>query len=152
MNATSAMLLWGVLLFLFLLTEALTPQLLCIWFAVGALAALVCAALSAPFWLQVFVMLAVSAAALILTRPLVKKFQSLTQQRLNANRIIGRHGIVEQEISPMRAEGQIRIDGALWSAKSETEEPIPVGVRIKVLRIEGVKAVVRVSRVQPDKE
>lgn len=150
MNTTVALVFWGVMTLVFLLVEAMTPQLLSVWFAVGSLAALGSAALGAPVWVQILVWLAVSAAALFAMRPISRRFRQRGEERLNANRIIGRHGIVVQTIDPSRAEGQIRIDGVLWSAKCEGEEPIAEGVRVKVLRIEGVKALVRVSRVQPE--
>ncbi len=150
MNTTSALILWGVLVLAFLLCEALTPQLLCIWFSVGALASLVAAALHAPFWLQVLLFVLVSVAMVLLMRPLSRKFKSRVELRAGADRIIGRHGIVVQTISPDRGEGQICIDGAVWSAKSVEGDVLAEGVRVKVLCIEGVRAVVRLSRVQPE--
>lgn len=150
MNQTTELLLWGVFALIFLLAEALTPQLLSIWFSFGALVALAAAALSLPFWLQILVFLLASIAAVFAMRPLSRKFRIKSEERLNANRIIGRHGIVVQAIDPAKNEGLIRIDGAVWSAKSEGEEVVSEGVRVKVLRIEGVRAVVRVSRIQPE--
>ena len=152
MNPTSAMILWGSFAIVFLFVEAMTPQLLSIWFSVGALAALIAAALSAPFWLQILIFLFVSVGVVFAMRPLSQKFRIRSEEHMNANRIIGRHGIVVQTIDPVKNEGQIRVDGAIWSAKCEGETPIVEGVRVKVQRIEGVKAVVRVSRIQPEEE
>ncbi|MBP3686624.1 MAG: NfeD family protein [Clostridia bacterium] len=152
MNPTSAMLLWGALTLVFLLVEALTPQLLSVWFAVGALAALVCAALGGPFWLQVLVWVVVSALVVLLMRPLSKRFKEAAKEHTNANRIIGRHATVVEAINPNVGAGQIRVDRAIWTARGVTEEVIPVGARVKVVAIEGVKAVVRLSRVQPEDE
>ncbi len=152
MNSTSAMILWGVFALVFLLAEALTPQLLSIWFSAGALVALVAAVLHAPFWLQVLLFLVASVGAVFAMQPLSRKFRVRSEERMNANRIIGRHGIVVKTVDSAKNEGQIRVDGAVWSAKSEEEAPIAEGVRVKVLRIEGVRAVVRVSHVQPERE
>ncbi|MBR6530297.1 MAG: NfeD family protein [Clostridia bacterium] len=150
MEYTSALLLWGCLMLVFLLVEALTPQLLSVWFAVGALAALVATLLGAAFWLQILVFVLVSVAVVFLGYPLTKKFRLRTEERLNANRIIGRHGIVVQTVDKVQGTGQVRIDSEIWSAKTEEEEPIFEGARIRVRRIEGVKAVVRLSRVQDE--
>ena len=152
MNPTSAMLLWGALTLVFLLVEALTPQLLCIWFAAGSVAALVIAAVGLEFWVQVVAWILVSAAMVALMRPLSKKFQQRTAEHLDATRILGRHAVVVESIDPDRGVGQVRVDRAIWSAKSASGEPLAAGVRVKVVKIEGVKAVVRLSRVQPEDE
>ena len=56
--------LWLALLIAFLVVEASTVTLISLWFAGGALAALVAALLHAPLWLQVVVFFVVSAALL----------------------------------------------------------------------------------------
>ena len=152
MTQTSALILWGVLALIFLLIEALTPQLLSIWFSVGALVALALAAIGVQFWLQIVAFVVVSAAVLFLMRPLSEKFKKTEEAHLNANRILGRHATVVEPIDPERGTGLIRVDGAVWSAKSVDNAPIANGVRVKVHKIEGVKAVVRLSRVQPGEE
>lgn len=60
---------WIAALILFVVVEAVTVGLASIWFAIGALAALICALLHGPVWLQVVWFLAVSLATLILTGP-----------------------------------------------------------------------------------
>ena len=57
--------LWLGAVILFGVVEALTVGIVSIWFSIGALAALIAAALHAAPWLQITVFLAVSAAALI---------------------------------------------------------------------------------------
>ena len=152
MNTTSAILLWGALTLVFLLVEALTPQLLCVWFAVGSVGALAAAAFGLEFWVQIVAWVIVSVAMVALMRPLSKRFQNRTVEHIDATRILGRHAIVVESIDPDRGVGQVRVDRAIWSAKSVTGEPIAAGVRVKVVKIEGVKAVVRLSRVQPEDE
>ena len=65
---------WLFAVVVFLVIEALVPGLVSLWFAIGALAALLSAALGAPMWLQLVWFFVVSVAALLLTRPLVRKF------------------------------------------------------------------------------
>ena len=67
--------IWLVAMIVLVIVEAMVPGLVSIWFALGALAALVSALFKAPVWLQIVWFLVVSIAALILTKPLVKKFQ-----------------------------------------------------------------------------
>ena len=59
---------WLIAMIVLLVVEGLVPGLISIWFALGALAALVSALLHAPLWLQIVWFLAVSIAALALTR------------------------------------------------------------------------------------
>ena len=75
---------WLVLLLLFSLGEALTVGLTSIWFAAGALAALVCALLGGPIWLQIGLFLVVSVLCLLAVRPLAKKFINNKVQPTNA--------------------------------------------------------------------
>lgn len=151
MSYTAALLLWGGATLVFLLVEALTPQLLSVWFAAGSLVALIAAFFGAEFWLQILLWLAVSAAMVFAMRPLSRKFRNTRVEHLNAARIIGRYAVVVQKIDPDAATGQIRVDGAIWSAKPKEEGAvIEEGVRVKISAIEGVRAVVRVSRMQPE--
>ncbi|MFO1532226.1 MAG: NfeD family protein [Thermoplasmatota archaeon] len=54
----------------------------------------------------------------------------------------GSVGTVKKEIAP-EAPGQVRIHGAMWSARSDRHEAhIPAGAKVRVVRVEGVYAVV----------
>ena len=44
---------WVVLMIVFLVVEGIVPGLVSIWFALGALAAMISSLLKAPVWLQV---------------------------------------------------------------------------------------------------
>ena len=81
---------WLVLLLLFSLGEALTVGLTSIWFAAGALAALVCALLGGPIWLQIGLFLVVSVLCLLAVRPLAKVYQQ--QGPTHQRRPYSRHG------------------------------------------------------------
>ena len=61
---------WVAALVVFLIVEAVTAGLVSIWFVFGSLVALICAALGAAVWLQIFWFVIVSVATLVLTRPL----------------------------------------------------------------------------------
>lgn len=68
--------IWIGLIVIFLIIEGLTAGLVTIWFAVGALAALIAAMFHAPLWLQLVWFFAVSIAAFAVTRPLVKNIST----------------------------------------------------------------------------
>lgn len=132
-------LVWLVALIVFAVTEAVTVGLVSIWFAGGALAALIAAGLKAPLWLQLVLFLVVSIVLLASLRPFVKKFAKPHRVPTNADRHIGQTALVTEEIDNLRETGAIRMDGVVWTARSESGEVIPAGATITVRRITGVK-------------
>jgi len=123
--------------------EALTVGIVSIWFALGSLAALIAAALHAEMWLQITVFLAVSAIALIATRPLVKKKILLRTTPTNSDMVIGESAVVEEEIDNLAGIGAVKVQGKIWSARSDNGEQIPAGSIVRVSKIEGVKLIVK---------
>jgi membrane protein implicated in regulation of membrane protease activity len=137
--------IWLVLMLVLAFLEAATTQLVTIWFALGALVAMLASIFHAPLWLQVVLFAVVSAAALVLTRPLAKKLTKATKVPTNADRVIGRTGVVQDAVNNETAVGTILVDGAVWSARSADGSQIPSGARVTVERIEGVKCIVSVE-------
>ena len=135
--------LWLGAVILFGVVEALTVGIVSIWFSIGALAALIAAALHAAPWLQITVFLAVSAAALIITRPLIKKKILLRTTPTNTDMLIGEKGTVDETIDNLAGTGSVKISGKIWSAKSENGDTIPSGSTVTAVRIEGVKLIVK---------
>lgn len=138
--------LWLAVGLLLLIFELITIQLTTIWFALGSFAALG----TSLIWpdnviLQVIVFIVVSAISLILTRPLAKKIVKGKKNRLNADRCIGEEGVVTVAIDNMANVGQVKISGAVWSARSDDGSIIAEGSVITVLRIEGVKVIVKLA-------
>ena len=134
---------WLIAMVCLLAFEAAVPGLVSIWFAIGALAALLSALLNAPLWLQIFWFIFVSFAALWFTRPLVKKYVNSKVQPTNADVVIGKEAVVFEDIDNVRGTGAVNVDGKQWTARSmDAEVKIPAGKVVKVLRIEGVKLIV----------
>ena len=133
---------WLALLILFGVGEAVTVGLTSVWFAVGALGALLCALLGGGLWLQLGVFLALSGLSLALVRPLARKFLTPGYSATNADRVIGQEAVVTQAIDNLRAQGQVNIAGQAWTARSQDDTCIPEGALVRVLRIEGVKVFV----------
>lgn len=133
---------WLALLILFSIGEAITVGLTSVWFAVGALGALLCALVGGNIWLQIGVFLALSGLALALVRPLAKKFLTPGYSATNADRVIGQEAVVTQTIDNLKGQGQVNIAGQTWTARSQDDAVIPEGTLVRVLRIEGVKVFV----------
>ncbi|MCL2563925.1 MAG: NfeD family protein [Oscillospiraceae bacterium] len=146
---------WAMLLVAFVVIELATSGLTSIWFAIGAAGALISAAVTAPpridlLWLQVLIFLAVSGVALYLTRPLVKKYVSSKEVPTNANRVLEMVGLVKETIHNIDGKGAVYVGNKLWTARSEDGTPIQKGTQVDILRIEGVKLIVRPHEAETD--
>ena len=139
-------LIWTGLLIVFTIGEGVTVGLTAIWFAAGSLAALICALLGGPLWLQIALFIVISALCLLAIRPLAHKYFNSKVEPTNADRIIGSEVMVTEEINNIQATGAVRIGGIVWSARSECDTPIPAGTLVRVLRIEGVKVYVEIVK------
>ena len=134
---------WVVALVVFLIVEAVTAGLVSIWCVFGALGPLICAALGAAVWLQIFWFVIVSVATLVLTRPLVKRYVDSRSVATNADRSIGRAAVVTERIDNLAATGAVKLDGVVWTARSTDDAvAIETGERVTVRAIEGVKLIV----------
>ena len=126
----------------FLIVEAATPSLVSIWFALGAFTALIATFFDTQLWIQILLFLVASAVALVATRPLAKKFLDKKHVPTNADMVIGKEGIVIEEIDNLNARGAVSCMGKEWSARSLDEKTIPADAKIIVHSIEGVKLIV----------
>ena len=134
---------WTAAIIVFGVVEAVTAGLVCIWFAVGAVAALVAAFVGLPLWVQIAVFVVVSAAALAATRPLLKKITQGQVTPTNADRVIGGIAKVTETIDNENSLGAVYVDGKTWTARSADESIIPAGSRVKIETMQGVKLLVK---------
>lgn len=139
--------IWLVLMIAFLIAEAATVVTVSLWFAGGALVALVASLLGAPLWLQVTLFFLVSAALLGSLRGMVRKHFTPKLERTNVDAIIGSSGYVTAEIDNIKATGTVKLGAMEWTARSTAGVPIAVGTLVKVDKIEGVKVFVTPAEV-----
>lgn len=132
---------WLAAVVVFLVVEASTVTMVSLWFAVGALAALVVSLFAGTGW-QVAAFLAVSAAMLALLRPLVRKYVKPRITKTNVDAVIGSQGYVTADVDNLAATGQVKLGAMYWTARSASGENIPAGTLIRVEKIEGVKVFV----------
>lgn len=136
--------IWLGLLILFILTEVATVQLTTVWFAGGALVAMILAAVGVDnIAIQIAVFIVVSIVLLVSTRPIVKKHINQKAQPTNADRCIGKPAVVTEAINNLMGKGAAKINGTEWSARSESGENIAEGTTVTVVRIDGVKLIVK---------
>ena len=140
----SSWIIWLIVFVVMLIIEAATTALATIWFAAGALVAMIMDLCGAPLNLQIIVMAAVSvvtfAICMIWIRPKLESLRRAKVQRTNADRLIGMEGVVIVPVNPVEGKGQVKVEGQVWSAKSEGA--IEEGTTVKIRAIEGVKLIV----------
>ena len=135
---------WLGLMIVLLVIELATMGLTTIWFAGGSLAAFIASMASAQLWLQIILFFGVSILLLIFTRPFAVHYINKNPGRTNADSLIGKTGIVTEEISNLESQGQVQIQGQIWTARSVKEEvTMKPGEKVVVEEIRGVKLIVR---------
>lgn len=135
-------LIWLGLLIAFLVVEGATVAMVSLWFAAGSLAALIASMLGAPGWVQIALFVAVSVALLLALRPWARRYADAKKTPTNVDAVIGTQGYVTAAVDNLAAQGQVKLGGMTWTARSSSGDPIPEGTRIRVDRIEGVKVFV----------
>lgn len=140
MNNLSAI-VWLVLMIVFVIAEASTVQLMCIWFAAGSLAAMVISLLGGELWLQILVFFTLSIVLLALLWPMARKHLKPKLVATNADALVGKVCAVTEAIDPVEG-GRVKLGDVTWSARTEGAETISAGKLVKVLKIQGAKVYV----------
>lgn len=141
---TENMIFWLVLLIVAIIVEVLTMGLTTIWFAGGALVAILAVLLHAPIWLQIILFVTVSLLLLFFTRPVAVKYFNKDRVKTNVESMVGRQAVVTGEIDNIQGIGQVTLNGQEWSARSADDDVrIPLGSVVDVVSVSGVKLIVR---------
>ena len=136
--------IWLMLFAMFLVAEVLTAGLVSIWFCAGSLIAMFVARAGAPMYIQVVVFILVSAVLFVCTRPFAKHVLKMKNEPTNLDRIIGETVYVTEDIDNINETGAIKHDGKVWTARSTDSSVVfKSGELVKVVRIEGVKVLVK---------
>ena len=137
--------IWLILLIAFIFVEAATVSVVSLWFAAGALVALIAAMLGAGVGLQIGLFFLVSGALLLALRPWLKKYFNPKRTRTNVDAVIGAECLVVTDIDNIRSAGRVKLGGMEWSARSTSGEAIAKETLVKVDRIEGNKVFVSIT-------
>lgn len=142
MANTTIAIIWLIVAVILFLIESLTVQLVSIWFAVGALVAMLAAAFGAGISVQLLLFLATSIAVLLMWRPFLKKRITPKKTATNADSVVGQDGLVLEEIDNTLQTGRVSANGLDWTARSADGGIIKARQKVKVIRIDGVKLIV----------
>ena len=138
--------LWLVVLIVSIGVEVATLGLTSIWFAGGAVVAVIVAAFHGPVWLQILLFFAVSLLLLFFTRPIAVRYFNRDRVRTNVESMIGRQAIVTSEIDNLQGIGQVTVGGQEWSARTEADgKNLQPGTVVDIVAVNGVKLIVKVD-------
>lgn len=137
------LIVWLIAICIFAVLEAVTYQLVCVWFAIGAVAGFLTAYTGMGFNAQITMFFIVSIIALICLRPVSIKWMRKNKAKTNINAFIGKEIYVTKDIGIADNYGEGKLNGIVWSLKSENGETIRKGEKVTITGIEGVKLIVR---------
>jgi len=144
--------IWLIIAGVCFVIEMMTVGFLVFWFGVGALLTMIVSLIFPDnIILQTSIFVISSTLLIFLTKPLVKKLSKSDKKvATNAYSVIGKKGIVTQDINETHGVGQIKVAGEIWSAKTTDGSIIEKGTQIEVIKIDGVKAVVEPVSIKAD--
>ncbi|MCR4939105.1 MAG: NfeD family protein [Treponemataceae bacterium] len=132
---------WLAMAILMSVLELILPGLTTIWFALGSLVMIPLSLLPIPFVIQVVICLVISVVLLVFTRPFAMKKLKANKEKTNVDALIGKSVLVLKDISKFE-KGEVKVNGVVWSARSDDDAPLKAGDECFLLRIEGATAVV----------
>ena len=135
--------IWAALTVVFAVIEAFTLGLTTVWFALAAFIMIFISFIPIPLVFQLMIFIILSAVMLIFTRPLALKKFKIGKVKTNVDSLVGKYALVTKQIREFE-KGEVKLDGKIWSARSEDSSVIDEGTKCEVVRIEGVMAVVKV--------
>jgi membrane protein implicated in regulation of membrane protease activity len=134
--------IWMAAALLFLIVEIGLPGLVFACFATGAVgAAFYAQAAPDSYLMQTAIFAVISIVLVPLTRKFAKKISSDSAQKSNVDALINKPAIVIKAIDPLEGAGQVRIQGEIWSAQSDSS--ISDGSKVTVISVDGNSLKVR---------
>ena len=135
---------WLIIAVVLTIIEVVTLGLTTIWFALGALVMIFLSFTPIPFAVQILIWLLISSALLYFTRPYAIRKLKVGREKTNADSLLGKKALVVKKITKFE-KGEIKVNGIIWGAKTDTEEDLEKDSECEIVKIEGVTAVVKKS-------
>lgn len=135
--------IWLIAAGIFFIFEMITVGFLIFWLGIGAILAMIVSLFTNNIVIQTAVFVVSSTILIFATKPLVSRFTKNDKKvSTNVYSIIGKKGIVTEDINIIEGTGQIKVNGEVWSAICNGNSTISSGTEIEVKEIRGVKALV----------
>jgi membrane protein implicated in regulation of membrane protease activity len=111
------------------------------WFALGAIAAIIALMLNFSFTTQLILFLLVSVVSMLIGYPVVKRTlkKSVTGAKTTEQGYIGRMLTVDEEITE---RARVKVDGIYWTVKKVGRD-IDKGDRVEIVGLEGNKLLIK---------
>ena len=136
--------IWIIFAVILFIIEAATVNLVTIWFALGAILAVIASLLGFSVFTQCTVCIVSALILLIFTRPAAVRLIKKTPT--NVDSLIGKNAVVTTAIDNIKAAGEVKISGKYWSARNaENDDVIEVNTVVEICRVEGVKLMVKLA-------
>lgn len=138
---------WLLLSLFMVVVEMITVGFFAITIAGGALLAMIISLITSMLWVQILVFLLGSVLCFFTVKPFLQRlFPVKNEIKTVVDRLQGKKALVITEICNIEGRGQIKVDGEIWSARSQHDHlTIQKGEQVEILRIEGVKAIVKLQ-------
>ena len=138
---------WLIVFIVLIGAELATLQLVSIWFAVGALGALIASLAGAGIELQLVVFIALSLLLLILVKPATSRLMRKNVTKTNVDSLVGQTGKVTSLINNLNGYGTVSVRGQEWTAASLDDQVIiEEGTTVIIRKISGVKLIVEAKK------
>ena len=135
--------IWLIIAGICLVIEIITTGFLVFWFAIGALISMIVSLFIDNIIIQTAIFIISSTILIFATKPFVNKFlHNKTSIKTNAFSLVGKSGIVTQDIDSIDGTGQVKVSGETWSATGVDDINIMKNTEVKIEEIKGVKLVV----------
>jgi membrane protein implicated in regulation of membrane protease activity len=129
-------LVWVVLAIIAAIIEVSIPHFGVVFVSVGAVAAAAAAFAGYGFPTQVILFIAALALSLGLLRPRLVKRLGARGVPSRTDALLGRDGVVTQDIDRRLGTGRVNVGGEDWAARAPA--PLPVGTKIQVVGADGI--------------
>ena len=103
---------WLAIFVITIVIEAMTQDIVSIWFTVGSFASL-CISYLAPWWVELIVFVVISTVCLLLTRPLVKKIMRSQIRKTNSDDLIGQKVKLLSDVTKFDM-GTVKINSVIY--------------------------------------
>ena len=136
--------IWLVIFISMLVVEASGPNLVSIWFALGALVALIISFIpGVAWWIELIVFVVVSATALLALRPVFKHLLKRNIFKSNVDSMQGKRGYVSEDITYL-VPGAVKLGDVKWSAVPQDKNTVySKGEVVEVVAVNGNKLIVK---------
>ena len=134
---------WLGMIVLSIVVEAITTDLVAIWFMPAALVALILSLAGVPLWIQIVVFILLVAAFLVFAKRFLRRYLKKRPNALtNTDALVGETAIVTEKLDNLAQTGAVRVNGLEWSARSVDDAVTPEkGTLVVIRQISGVKLI-----------